>query len=324
MNRKTAFTLIELLIVMAIIGILIALMMPALSSIREAGRKTQCRSHLKQISLACLQYEKARGHYPSGGWGWQWAGDPDRGFGKRQPGGWVYNILPFLDQELLHQLGAGESDAARATAAGKVSQTPLTVMNCPSRREAIAYVASYAGGTFHAHNADAVPSHARSDYAANGGDQGPLNFGGPSSFADGDNPAWTGWPSWQATQTGVIYLRSEVQHAHVRDGTGNTYMVAEKYLAPNNYTNGIDAADNTSMYQGHDWDVIRWASTSLPPYQDRFGLLVISNFGSPHSAGFHAAFCDGTIRTVSYEIDPAVHGYLAHRSDDEDIPEDSF
>ena len=78
------------------------------------------------------------------------------------------------------------------------------------------------------------------------------------------------------------------------------------------------------MYQGHDWDVIRWASTSLPPYHDKFGLMVISNFGSAHFNSFHAVFCDGSVRGIPYDIDPATHGYLANRNDGQLATLDDF
>src|SRR5689334_9922519 len=82
-----AFTLVELLVVIAIIGILMAMTLPAIQSAREAGRKTQCRNNVRNISLGCTSHLEANKYFPTGGWGWGWAGDPDRGFGMRQPGG---------------------------------------------------------------------------------------------------------------------------------------------------------------------------------------------------------------------------------------------
>lgn len=106
-RRAAGFTLVELLVVIAIIGILVALLLPAVQAARESSRRSQCQNQLKQQALACHNHADVHKHFPTGGWGWLWVGDPDRGFGVDQPGGWIFNVLPFLEQNDLHDRGRG-------------------------------------------------------------------------------------------------------------------------------------------------------------------------------------------------------------------------
>ena len=80
-RKRAAFTLVELLVVIAILAILMALLLPAMSGVRDAMRRMMCKNNLAQIGRACQGHVAANGYFPSSGWGYEWTGDPDRGFG---------------------------------------------------------------------------------------------------------------------------------------------------------------------------------------------------------------------------------------------------
>src|SRR5690349_6670512 len=109
---RRGFTLVELLVVIAIIGILVGLLLPAVQSARESARRLQCNNNLKQMGIGAQNHATSIGHYPAGGWGWYWIGDPDMGTNWRQPGGWIYNLLPYIEQQNLHDLQSGKTGAA--------------------------------------------------------------------------------------------------------------------------------------------------------------------------------------------------------------------
>ena len=100
-----AFTLVELLVVIAIIGILVVLLLPAIQAAREAARRSECQNHLKQIGIACQLHVDAFGHLPTGGWGDWWVGCPDMGHAERQPGGWPYQLLSFIEETNRGRIG---------------------------------------------------------------------------------------------------------------------------------------------------------------------------------------------------------------------------
>jgi prepilin-type N-terminal cleavage/methylation domain-containing protein len=337
-GKPSGFTLVELLVVITIIAILIALLLPAVQAAREAARRLQCQNNLKQLGLAMLSFEQTNKHFPSGGFGWGWTGDPDRGTGREQPGCWLYSILPQLEQLALYQLGAdGDPDnwsAKQLAGAARRVQTPLAVANCPSRRQAIVYPVGcpwggvgYSGNTYAAYGSGAVTSVARTDYNANAGDRyynysnaGPTDLATARSLTQSNTwmsmlyevtmPA-TVWP------TGICYLRSEVKMCDITDGTSKTYMVGEKYLAPDNYFTGADGADNESMYNGFDNDTHRTTCLDVyhVPMQDTPGVGYGANFGSAHANSWAAAFCDGSVQWINYSINPEIHRCLGNRSD---------
>src|SRR5687767_5884988 len=151
-SRRAAMTLVELLVVIAIIGMLIAMLLPAVQAAREAARSASCKNNLKQQALGVILHHDVQGFYPTGGWGWDWAGDSDRGFGLDQPGAWIFNVLPFIEQEALHDSASdgqpGIITPLQMARAGELCRTPLPVFNCASRRALHAFPNPYNAGAW--------------------------------------------------------------------------------------------------------------------------------------------------------------------------------
>jgi prepilin-type N-terminal cleavage/methylation domain-containing protein/prepilin-type processing-associated H-X9-DG protein len=327
-DRRPAFTIVELLVVIAIIGMLIALLLPAVQAIRETARRLQCTNNLKQLGLGVLQHVSVHQQYPTGGWGWYWVGDPDRGIGKRQTGGWFYNILPYIEENKIYTLPL-DGDQYHVTdkqkaGANVMAKTPVTIANCPSRRPSIPF-SKPDNDTFVAFNAaDNAPDYnvsARGDYAINSGNQSfDEYFGGPKSLAEGDSPSF----EWHDPRkcTGISFERSEIIPDQVRDGTSYTLMLGEKYLNRDHYKSGIKTYDNESLYTGFNNDNFR--STFSPPTRDRMGLSDPLLFGSAHDTGCNFTLCDGSVRTLSYDVDPTVFSNLGNRADGQIIDERAY
>ncbi|MBY0514129.1 MAG: DUF1559 domain-containing protein [Gemmataceae bacterium] len=296
-HRRSAFTLIELLVVIAIIAILIGLLLPAVQKVREAAARTQCLNNLKQMGIGLHACHDTNGYFPSGGWGWNWMGDPARGSGKSQPGGWIFSILPYVEQGALYQQGGGGTTAANAAKAG----IPIKLFNCPSRRNAISYPNPYNYGYVNA--IGIPPQFAKGDYAATACGLLDRNErdGGPGSYAQGDDEAyWTGRND-ASYFDGPFYPRCQTTLVSLQRGTSNTCMIGEKYLNPDNYTTGIDPSDNESFVVGMDNDIYR--TTYRQPMQDRRGLQDTLAFGSVHPSGFLVCLADGSARSVPYSVD---------------------
>jgi prepilin-type processing-associated H-X9-DG protein len=322
---------VELLVTMAIISLLVALLLPAIQSSREAARRGQCQSHIKQIALALISFHDIYRTFPSGGWGHEWVGDPDQGVGLKQPGGWIYNILPYIEEHDLHDLGFGLTGAAATDLYSQRMQTPIPLLVCPSRRPCAIWPI---GPTFdwvrHPKPYGNVATVARADYAINGGTSNLLTYGGPANLAQGnDSEFWA--KTGQSAQgfNGISHLRTSVAMKSITDGTANTYLLGEKYLEPVNYDTGASAGDNESLYAGYCSDLHRFSGTieslkfAKSPYLAPLSDQAIPDatmptslcFGSSHPVGFNMAFCDGSVHFVPFDVDLAVHLRSGHRCD---------
>jgi prepilin-type processing-associated H-X9-DG protein len=321
----SAFTLLELLVVIVIIGTLIGLLLPAIQGSRESARAMYCRNNLRQVAAALLLHHDAQKCFPSSGWHFTWVGEPERGTGPDQPGSWIFNVLGYIEQQNVRSLGAGLSGDARTDALIQRCAKPISLFVCPARREAIAYPQKLhtrpltLGGPI----TNDITLGAKSDYAGNVGYYRMVEFfyqwAGPQSLQEGDRSDFI-WPTDPKFQSlgftkiefnGVIYGRSRVTLKQITDGASKTLLVGEKYLTTENYDNGRDSGDNENMYFGFNNDICR--ATAFAPMPDAFGHEETSRFGSAHPGGFNAAMCDGSVQTIAYEIDEVAYRALGSR-----------
>jgi prepilin-type N-terminal cleavage/methylation domain-containing protein len=352
-NRRNAFTLVELLTVIAIIGILIALLLPAIQAARESARLAQCKNNIRQIALGMLQHETANQAFPAGGWSSAWLGDPNVGTGSRQPGGWIYQSLPYLEQQAIHDIGLGLTGQNLGATLTKQGEAPLSIFNCPTRRPAQLYQTV----ELLTWNFQPLDLAAKTDYAANAGSNGGTE-GGPGPilkipFIVSDcrggypNCDWSSKQTWLDEQwTGIVGDHSGATIAQITDGTSTTLLVGEKWLYElyydvgtidaefDNQTNRIardNPGDNGVMYAGIGYDNVRACgdvdgSPRYPPMRDadynranpqsdKKGAHYQERFGSAHSVGLNVARCDGSVDTESFDVDPLVWAKLGSRND---------
>jgi len=346
-RSSRAFTLVELLVVIAIIGMLVGLLLPAVQQAREAARTMQCGNNLKNLSLACMNIESTNKVLPSGGFGFNWSGDPENGLGYKQPGSWMYTILPMLEQNALYQLPSDGQTADQAQNPGNAGMatlltTPVAVFHCPSRRTPKLYPTKDRSQVNFKLTASSQAN--KTDYAGNAGDvtecrsaniyteKVPVHTN-PSvstlkSWVSGNN-----WPDYASMNTGVLFYLSRVTMGEIRDGSSNTFLLGEKHVPADYYENcGNSCADDYSPFTGGDRDCLRssrsgyysgssfTSSTSYDlPMQDRPGVSDSGTygyrFGSCHAGALGMAMCDASTQRVSYSVDPEVFYCKGSRAD---------
>jgi type II secretory pathway pseudopilin PulG len=339
-------------VVIAIIGVLVALLLPAIQAAREAARRSQCTNRLKQMGLAALNHESVQKFLPTAGWGWRWAGDPDKGYGIHQPGGWYYNSLEYLEQGNLRKMGSdGNPNAITAqqrTGGARRIATSLDEYMCPSRPGRP--TKPYTHGTpFLNIELTGNSMVARNDYAANAGDRPPSNNANDTWQNLGNEwlgsvtnaamvkmdvaAAFGGGAHFQVLydfgtrrgSNGVVGPGSELKLQQVEDGTSRTIWVGEKHISAVQYE-GVAGTANEGNDQGwdaaYDYDNVRWTQDTPKPdewiYQNnpsnRWNFQV---FGSAHPTGCQFVYLDGSTHTIGYEIDPVVFHTLGNRFDGE-------
>lgn len=280
-NHRPAFTLIELLVVIAIIAILIALLLPAVQQAREAARRTQCRSNLKQIGLALHNYHDTHNVFPPGAIG-------GRGTG------WSAFLLPFLDQApLYNSIGWNEADDwDEAGPNRKACETVIPIFRCPS--------APVVTSGDDAGISNRVPSTYLGCQGANATDSLLGGGGVPIVFA------------------GVLFNNSAIRFRDVTDGTTNTMAIGESVPGPPWSQNGgfagdhwyIGSPDIDAGNTGDGSDFSEFLGTTAHQINaDRENA-----FSSAHEGGANLLLTDGAVRFLSESVNADIRRALGTRS----------
>ena len=322
MNRsfiKRAFTLIELLVVIAIIGVLIGLLLPAVQKVREAANRMQCSNNLKQLGLACLNYENTSSILPPGG---TWLPDPAAtGNWSSAKDNWLFKILPYVEQQGLYAQLVGDPNRTTPNNGYWSPTLPaVSIFRCPS---------------------DPVLTDVSvSNYSGN---LGPICTVGPGGCT---NPfgafSYCNQPTWGYTSTSTqddesnqlnqvrgtfCRLGVTIRLTDISDGLSNTILIGETLVWEHDHiysnrhwasANGGNSHCTTVVpinYKTDYHDTPYTTSCSGNPDHNYANWAVCWGFKSNHTGGANFVFADGSVHFLSQTIDMKTYCLLGCRND---------
>lgn len=318
---RAGFTLIEVLVVIAIIGVLMAILTPAVQQARAAARRTQCQNNLRQIGLALHQFHDAQGAFPPARLvedGIRTLSSDGTTVGIDEPS-WLIRILPHIEQSALYS--GWKVYEPFGSHPQEIRQSVVQTFLCPERHAGSSPIAPDAtivitlpcgcpGGV------QFIPGGAVVDYVANHGDLSPGATGESTDFY------------WGGRGTGVIISSrpkfngmgqmtgwlDQIAIRDIKDGTSNTVMVGEPHIPHGEMTK---SPYNGPAYLGRYFqNFSRIGGPGVPlahSPEDQRGTIY--SFGSAHTGVVHFALSDGSVRGISTSVSSRVLGNLCNRHD---------
>lgn len=342
-KNRNAWSLIELLIVIAIITLLLNLSLPAVRKSREASRRTQCQNNLRQIGVATNMFLSGRRHFPTAGGN---AEDFDTVPAKHgfERAGWMFQLLPYTEQQSLYDQGHRVSVLEPLSPSGKrLIEIPIPLYTCPGRGlrisrpspDGIQYaLCDYAGviADWIGNQWANTPLPLEEDMKRTW--RGIIVKGGHFLRIDPDRNSGDSEDADPRKTEYVSYKR--ISPADVTDGLSKTILVMEKSVYSREYrSSGTEDEywEEPGWPHGAHWVTMRLYLRPLQPDDNEIRPDVEHGFGSPHTGVVNAAFGDGSVRAISMDIDSgydsgtvdsSIFGRLSIRDDSKTISADEF